>query len=103
MLLDVQQGRPDHVYLSDFGLSRGIASSARLTNTGQFLGTPGYVSPEQIAGRLGDSRADQYALACVAFTLLVGSPPFRRDQPMAVIYAHSYEQPPALTSLRSGL
>ena len=56
--------RPDHVYLSDFGLSKGALSSAGLTGDGQFLGTPDYSAPEQIEGRAVDGRADQYALAC---------------------------------------
>ena len=70
MLVDVRPGRPDHVYLSDFGLSKGTASSVGLTGAGQFLGTPAYSAPEQIQGRPVDGRADQYALACTAFELL---------------------------------
>ncbi len=52
-------------------------SSSGLTRAGQFLGTPDYAAPEQISGRDVDGRADQYALACVAYTLLSGSVPFR--------------------------
>ena len=54
MLVDVRPGRPDHVYLSDFGLSKGALSVAGLTGSGQFLGTPGYSAPEQIQGRRVD-------------------------------------------------
>jgi serine/threonine protein kinase len=64
------------VYLSDFGLSKVALSPADLTGTGQFLGTADYISPEQIAGEPVDGRADQYALACAAFELLTGAPPF---------------------------
>ena len=103
MLLDVRHGRPDHVYLSDFGLSKAVLSSADLTGSGVFLGTPDYVSPEQIAGRPADGRADQYALGCAAFELLSGAPPFQRDHGLAVIYAHSSQLPPALTSRRPEL
>ncbi|HXO52974.1 MAG TPA: serine/threonine-protein kinase, partial [Mycobacterium sp.] len=75
ILVDRSPGRPDHVYLSDFGLSKGAASSASLTGAGMFLGTPDYSAPEQVSGQVVDGRADQYALGCVAFTLLAGAAP----------------------------
>jgi len=103
MLVDVGPGRPEHVYLSDFGVARGMLSSSGLTGVGQFLGTPDYAAPEQINGRDVDGRADQYALACVAFTLLSGSVLFRREVPMAVLYAHLSVPPPRLTALRPEL
>ncbi len=102
MLLDRRPGRPDHVYLSDFGLSKDALSSAGLTG-GQFLGTPNYTAPEQIQGLAADGRADQYSLACAAFELLTGAPPFQRDHGMAVIWAHLRESPPPLSSCRPGL
>jgi serine/threonine protein kinase len=103
MLVDVRPGRPDHVYLSDFGLSKGALSSVGLTGTGQVLGTPGYISPEQIEGKPVDGRADQYALACAAFEMLVGEAPFQRDDPAAVIWAHMSVPPPPLTARRPDL
>jgi serine/threonine protein kinase len=101
MLADVQPGRPDHVYLSDFGLSKG-ALSLGLTGSGHFLGTPGYSAPEQIQGRPVDGRADQYALACTAFEMLCGAALFPRDEVLAMMYAHLSEPPPPLTSRRLG-
>jgi Tol biopolymer transport system component len=103
VLVDTGPGRPEHVYLSDFGISKGAASSARLTGTGQFLGTPAYTSPEQVKGLAVDGRADQYALACVAWQLLTGTVPFQREQGMAVLLAHLSEPPPLLAALRPGL
>lgn len=103
MLLDVRPGRPDHVYLADFGISRHVLSAASLTGTGQFLGTPDYCAPEQIRGMAVDGRADQYALACTAFELLSGQPPFRRDEAAAVIWAQMTEPPPSLASWRADL
>jgi serine/threonine protein kinase len=103
MLLDTRPGRPDHVYLSDFGLSKEAVGSAGLTVSGQFLGTVDYVAPEQIEGRVVDGRADQYALGCAAFEMLCGQPPFRRDQPMAALYAHMSEPPPQVTARRPDL
>ena len=103
MLMDVLPGRPDHVYLSDFGLSKAVASTSGVTSTGMVLGTLSYMSPEQVAGKQVDGRADQYALACSAFELLAGVPPFRRDEPVALMYAHLLEPPPPLTSHRLDL
>lgn len=102
ILVDAGPGRPEHVYLSDFGLARGMLSSSGLTRAGQFVGTPDYAAPEQISGRAVDGRADQYSLACVAYMLLTGSVLFVRDQPMAVLYAHVFEPPPRVTKARIG-
>src|SRR5690349_16871545 len=103
MLLDVRPGRPDHVYLSDFGLSKGLLGAGGLTGSDQFLGTVDYAAPEQLAGKHVDGRADQYALGCTAFELLSGQPPYRRDQGLAVIYAHMTAPPPQLTRMRPDL
>ncbi len=80
-------GSPDHVYLADFGLSKQAVAAAGLTAAGQFLGTLDYVAPEQIEGRRVDGRADLYGLACTAFELLSGAPPFRRDENLALMWA----------------
>jgi serine/threonine protein kinase len=107
MLVDVGRGRPEHVYLSDFGLARGVdtggLSAGNLTTPGQFMGTPEYAAPEQITGSEIDGRADQYALGCVAYTLLTGLVPFARDQAIAVMYAHLYDPPPLVTAVRRNL
>jgi serine/threonine protein kinase len=102
ILVDAGPDRPDHVYLSDFGVSKG-AVTASLTGTGQYLGTPQYSAPEQLQGRKVDGRTDQYALACVAYQLLTGAVPFNRDEVTAVIYAHTSLPPPSLVSQRPDL
>jgi serine/threonine protein kinase len=103
MWLAVGLGRPGHVYLADFGISRQMLSSTALTEEGTFLGTADYCAPEQIQGLPVDGRADQYALACTVFELLSGQTPFRRDDATAIIWAHMTEPPPPLTSQRAGL
>jgi predicted ATPase/class 3 adenylate cyclase len=103
MLLDARAGRPDHVYLSDFGLSKSALAAVGLTPTGQFMGTLDYVAPEQLGGQPVDGRADQYALACAAFEMLAGSPPFHQEEAMAVMYAHVSQPPPPLTAQRPDL
>ena len=94
MLIDVRKGRPDHVYLADFGLTKATSGAVTLTSTGRFLGTADYAAPEQIAGRRLDGRADQYALACAAVEMLTGQTPFPLENVMAVLIAHRSEPPP---------
>ena len=103
ILVDAHRDRPEHVYLSDFGVSKGAVSSVSLTGSGHFVGTPDYSAPEQIRGLAVDGRTDQYALACMAYQLLAGVVPFGRDQGMAVLFAHLSEQPPSLVTRRPDL
>jgi serine/threonine protein kinase len=101
VLLDASD-TTDHVYLSDFGISRYLATT-KLTATGHFVGTLDYVAPEQIEGRDLDGRADQYSLACTAYEMLTGAPPFRSDEIVAMISAHLMRPPPSAAAKRPGL
>ena len=103
VLVDTRPGRPEHGYLTDFGVARVMRSTGGLTIAGQFIGTPNYGAPEQINGGTVDGRTDQYALACVTYELLTGSVPFKREDPMMVLYAHAYAVPPVLTAARPDL
>jgi serine/threonine protein kinase len=103
ILVDARPDRPDHVYLSDFGISKRAVSMTGPTAAGQWVGTVDYAAPEQIRGLRLDGRADQYALACVTYQLLTGTVPFERDQDIAVVYAHLSEPPPLLSARRPGL
>ncbi len=98
-----EDGSEDHVYLSDFGISKTSQATTNLTLTGQVLGTLNYLAPEQIEGRAVDGRADAYSLACAAFEMLAGEPPFRRDQSLAVMWAQLSAPPPPLTRFRPDL
>ena len=69
----IEQG--DRVYLADFGLIKA-PDEARLTDTGQFIGTIDYVSPEQIQGEAATAASDSYALAAVLYECLTGQVPF---------------------------
>jgi len=99
----IGRDHPDHLYLSDFGLSKQRVSSEPLTLTGQFMGTLDYMAPEQIEGNPIDGRADLYALACTAFEMLAGQPPFQRDAGLAVMWAQVSAPPPSLQALRPDL
>jgi serine/threonine-protein kinase len=93
----------DHVYLTDFGITKHRTSISGLTQTDQFIGTPRYMSPEQINKEHIDGRADQYALACVVYEALSGRLPFQRDNDIALLWAHLAEQPAPLSELRPEL
>ena len=89
----------DHVYLTDFGLTKRTTSlSGALTGTGHFLGTVDYVSPEQIQGAPVGPSTDIYALGCVLYECLTGQLPFHRDDDAALLWAHLVEAPPPVTS-----
>jgi hypothetical protein len=94
ILISTVGGR-DHVYLSDFGLSRHVEGSHGLTGTGAFLGTIDYVAPEQARGGAVNAQTDVYALGCVLFHALTGTVPYPRDSDMAKLYAHGAEPPPS--------
>src|SRR4051812_25803374 len=86
-------------YLTDFGLTKRIASRTALTAAGRTVGTAAYLAPEQIRGQDVDARTDLYAFGCVLYECLTGDVPFTRDTDMAVLWAH-LEQEPAPPSAR---
>lgn len=94
---------PEHAYLTDFGLTKKSLSLTGFTTVGQFVGTLDYVAPEQISGKPVDARCDVYGFACVVYECLTGHPPFRRDEDMALLWAHQYDEPPPLTEARPDL
>jgi serine/threonine protein kinase len=93
----------EHAYLTDFGVSKQLASSAGLTRTGQLVGTLHYVAPEQIEGRPVDGACDQYALGCVVYETLAGAAPYTRESDATLLWAHMNDTPPKVTAARSDL
>lgn len=102
----------DHGLVTDFGVAKalepagpehdaGAGSAERITDTGFVVGTPAYMSPEQARGDSSlDGRSDLYSLACVAYELLGGEPPFSGPSPQAVVARHSQDPVPRLRTLR---
>ncbi len=93
----------DHVYLTDFGLTKRTADTKGLTATGMFVGTVDYIAPEQIEGRNVDARADVYALGCVLYQLLSGTVPFPQNSDMAKLFAHVNDTPAPLEGVPAQL
>jgi serine/threonine-protein kinase len=92
----------DHVYLTDFGVAKQTTARG-LTSTGHFLGTVEYAAPEQIEGGQVDARTDVYALGCVLYECLTGSPPFSQGTEHAVLHAHLVDPPPSVSRVRPEL
>ena len=86
-----------HPRITDFGLAKKLQVDSDLTGTGQILGTPSYMPPEQAAGRMSEigSSADIYSLGAILYCLLTGQPPFRADNPMETLRQVLEEEPVA--------
>jgi hypothetical protein len=91
---NVLLGPEDHVYLTDFGLTKHALSVAGSTKPGHWVGTLDYVAPEQIRGERIDARADIYALGCLLYYTLTATVPFDREGDEAKLWAHLSEPPP---------
>lgn len=94
------------VKICDFGIARlahDIGFTSRLTGTGIAMGTPHYMSPEQIGGEEVDQRSDLYSLGCVLYEIATGVPPFDLDDPWAILVGHRDTAPRPPRSHRAEL
>ena len=82
-------------YLTDFGLAKLVESSANLTREGNIVGTPAYMSPEQLRGDPVDARSDIYSMGVILYHMVVGKPPFESSDSnmVTVIYGHLEKAP----------
>jgi serine/threonine protein kinase len=92
-ILITENGQP---MLADFGVAKLLdaVETMELTGTGVGIGTPEYMAPEQVTGKLVDARADIYALGVVLFEMVTGRKPFIADTPMAVLFKHASDPLP---------
>ncbi|MCK5004565.1 MAG: protein kinase [Candidatus Aminicenantes bacterium] len=82
----------NNIYLADFGIARSV-SSQTMTQTGSIMGTPYYISPEQIKGGVVDQRSDIYALGATLYELVTGKPVFSADSSVEILYKHVNSEP----------
>lgn len=95
-----------HAVVTDFGIARAVSTAGgeRLTRTGMAVGTPTYMSPEQASGFDDvDARSDLYSLACVAYEMLAGEPPFMGKTASIVMARHAMDPVPPLATARPGI
>jgi eukaryotic-like serine/threonine-protein kinase len=87
--------------VADFGIAWAVNSAGdRLNQTGLSVGTPLYMSPEQASGGAVDGRSDLYALGCLFYEMLAGTPPFTGPNAMAIMARHLVDPVPRITTLR---
>ncbi len=86
-----RDGQQDFVKIVDFGVAKG-RTSPNLTQVGMVLGTPQYMSPEQVDGKEPDHRVDQYALGCVLYRMITGALPFDGETTSDILMKHAMEQ-----------
>ncbi len=93
------------VKVADFGLARVTIEGRQveLTQLGVTMGTPLYMSPEQIEGKPVDPRSDLYSLGVMAYQMLAGQPPFEADSPLALAVRHLHDAPTPLSEIRKDL
>ncbi len=95
ILIEVD-GDPDVVKVLDFGIAKAVSGEEEVTLTGdgRIIGTPRYMSPEQILGESIDHRSDIYSLGCIIFEMLCGAPPFEAPTTTALMMSHAQDPPP---------
>jgi WD40 repeat protein len=89
------EGAAGRVKLLDFGLAKVDTSDTQLTRTGQLVGTPAYMAPEQARGEPVDARADLFSLGCVLYRASTGQVPFQGAEALSVLWALANQRPPA--------
>lgn len=100
---NIMQTTAGVVKVADFGLAKNVEETTGLTRTGQIMGTPSYMSPEQCRGDKTDHRSDIYSLGATFYALISGGPMFRAETPLAILQMHVSKEPRPLSEAVPGV
>lgn len=107
LILATTPEKPDFVKIVDFGIAKVLTDesedSMNLTRTGDILGSPLYMSPEQCMGNKMDSRSDIYSLGCVMYQALVGVTPLKGENAVQLIFRHVHDMPAQPRSIKADI
>src|ERR1019366_2463360 len=92
---NVMLDKDEHVFVTDFGLAKSLGAVDGMTQSGEMLGTPRYMAPEQVEAKRVDARTDIYALGLIFYEMLTGDVPFSADTTLQLMYKRANEVPPA--------
>ncbi len=92
---NIMLGANDHVYVSDFGLAKSLGAISSMTQSGEMLGTPRYMAPEQVEAKHVDARTDIYSLGLIFYEMVTGDVPFTAETTLQLMYKRAHETPPA--------
>ena len=96
---NIMLGKDDHVFVTDFGLAKSLGAVDGMTQSGEMLGTPRYMAPEQVEAKSVDERTDIYALGLIFYEMLTGDVPFSAETTLQLMYKRANETPPAPKTL----
>ncbi len=94
----------EEIFVSDFGLAKSLhAGAAAMTRSGEFLGTPRYMAPEQVEAKPVDNRTDLYAFGLILYEMVTGDVPFKADSTLALMYMRVKEKPKSPKTLNADI
>ena len=96
---NIMLGKDDHVFVTDFGLAKSLGEVDGMTQSGEILGTPRYMAPEQVEAKHVDARTDIYALGLILYEMVTGDVPFTAESTLQLMYKRAHEIPPAPKAL----
>lgn len=100
-LTNIMIDASDRVVITDFGLARAVIDNANLTSGAMPLGTPAYMSPEQVRGEPVDARSDLFSFGCVLYAMYTGYSPFQGLNPLEMARKVTEFKPPSLKDLNT--